>query len=323
MQIMNFFEVKPGSLRAPVLIVGVLDGIHQGHQQLISLGKELCGQVQGELAVAVFSPHPMQVLKGQSPPFITSLATRLALLERAGVDVALLIHFNREVTKIPAQVFISQYLVQNLGIRGIVAGANFHFGYQGEGTVALLQAMAETCHYQVKIAELLKLPDGTPISSSNIRQAVQSGDMGRARAMLGRPFTLLGKVIKGEARARTLGFPTANLELMEKLVPAQGVYGGYTLIAGETYPALISIGTAPTFNSDGLLKIEVHLRHFAGDLYGKMIETCMIEKIREQIKFPSKESLCCQIEADCRYLDSHWDSWFGELRQSAATACWW
>jgi riboflavin kinase/FMN adenylyltransferase len=323
MKILNFFQVAPGALRHPVIMIGVFDGVHKGHQKLLALGKEWAQKLNGETVVVTFIPHPQQVLSGHEPPLITSLASRLALFERFAVDTTLLIHFTEEIATIPPEVFVNKYLVGNFQMGGMIAGQNFRFGYKGQGNVALLAKLCEKHPYKIIGVDTDNLPDGTLICSTNIRQAIQNGDMPRAQAMLGRPFSLLGKVIKGEERGRTLGFPTANLQLFHTLVPQEGVYWGFSMVSWQICPALISIGTSPTFGEKNPLKVEVHLLNFSGNLYGKTIETYVIDRIRNQQNFKNKQALCEQMAKDRAYLLKSWEPWLMKFRQSPETAFYW
>lgn len=323
MKILNFFQVTPGSLRRPIVTLGVFDGVHKGHQKLLALAKEWAQKNDGETVVVTFVPHPQQILKGQEPSLITSLATRLALFERFSVDTTLLIHFSPEVASIPPDVFVTKYLVGNVGMGGMVAGQNFRFGHKGQGNVSLLAKICEQHPYKIIGVDTDNLADGTLICSTNIRKAVQNGDMPRAQAMLGRPFSLLGKVVKGEERGRTLGFPTANLQLFHTLTPKDGVYWGYSLISWQIFPALISIGTSPTFGDQNPAKVEVNLLNFSGDLYGKTIETYVVERIRDQQKFNNKQTLCQQMAKDREHLLKSWEPWLIKFRQLPETAFYW
>jgi riboflavin kinase/FMN adenylyltransferase len=308
MEIWNFFSVAPEKFQSPIMTIGVFDGVHRGHQSLIGQVKAYAHEIHGQCVVATFLNHPLQILKGKGPSLIMPVQKRLQLLEETGVDVCLLIPFSKEIARIPAEVFIEKYLVAQIGIRGIVIGKNFRFGYEGSGDASLLQKLGERYSYTVKVMNLSGL-EGEEISSTKIRNLVSTGRMREAQRMLGRPFSLIGRVIQGKLRGRRLGFPTANLSLSHELIPVEGVYCGYSSLEEKIYPALISIGTCPTFEKQSDLQIEVHLVNFSGDLYDKELETFVWEKIRDQIAFSSQEALCQQIAADQRYLMENFHRW--------------
>lgn len=302
MKVIDFFKVVPKIFQSPSVTLGMFDGVHRGHQKLLVMLNELAQKAQGESLVITFKDHPKQVLTGKGPPSIVSFDTRLALLESYGVGACLVIEFNREVAQISPEAFIEEYLIRRLQIHNIVTGKNASFGYQGKGDIALLKSWGKKCGYDVYAVELSQLANGVVISSTNIRNAVQKGDMEQTEEMLGRPFLLSGKVVAGDGRGKALGFPTANLDLLHTLVPAEGVYCGYCAVREKKYPALISIGRCPTFTADGKLKVEVYLLGFSGDLYGQILETHVWKKMRDQQAFPDRESLCRQLEQDRQYL---------------------
>lgn len=308
MKIQDFFssEVK---LHTPVLTIGMFDGVHRGHQTLFSHLKNCAQQLHGETVAVTFAEHPRKVLRPPAPPLIMPLEKKLAILSQMGLDVCLLLDFNREVASISAENFIEKYLVGVFHMAGIVVGKNFHFGHQGKGNSEMLRKYAALYRYQVQEIDLIQ--NGMEeISSTTIRKAVSHADLHQAHAMLGRPFSLIGKVVVGKQRGRLIGFPTANLALSHDLVPPEGVYCGYSVVEEKTYPALISIGTCPTFHEHEL-KIEVYLVGFSGNLYGRTLETFLWGKIRDQKTYSSVEELCREIEKDREYLLQYFEKQSG------------
>lgn len=305
MKVIDFFDVAPNTLRKPHVTLGMFDGVHRGHQKLLSMVKE-GPRPDRESVVITFREHPQKVLTGRGPKSIVSFETRIGLLESFGIDSCLVINFNREVAQITPEDFIKAHLVRRLGIASIVIGENISFGHRGKGNADLLKRGENKHGYRVRVADLSQLPDGSVISSTNIRKAVIEGDMSRARQMLGRPFSLYGEVVGGKHRGKNLGFPTANMKLFHDLIPREGVYGGYSTIEREVYPTLLSVGRCTTFSTDGELQVEAHIVGFSGDLYGKNLMTYVWERFRDQETFPDQETLRTQIAKDQELLMGRW-----------------
>ncbi|NUM35739.1 MAG: bifunctional riboflavin kinase/FAD synthetase [Candidatus Brocadiae bacterium] len=301
MKIQDFFSIQTGEIPSPVITIGMFDGIHLGHQSLFNKVKYYAQKKGGESIVITFPEHPRKILENKSIPTILSFPKKLEQIEKQGIQRCLVMNFNKEIATIPAQIFIEKYLIQKIGIAGIVAGKNFQFGYQGMGNLEMLKKFSSIYAYDVWEVETQEYQEEI-ISSTNVRKAVSSAQMTKAQAMLGRPFSLRGQVVLGRQRGRNLGFPTANLELEHQLLPPEGVYCGYSVLEDKKYFALISIGTCPTFREEKSLKIEVYLLGFSGNLYGTILETFVCQKIRDQKTFSSVDELCQQIKKDREYL---------------------
>jgi len=275
------------SLNRPVNVaIGVFDGVHLGHQRVIAAAD----------VVLTFDPHPMRILHpDKAPPLLTSTPHKLALIQKLGVDVALVLPFTREFADIPAETFLEQLAAPAHHVRQICVGTRFHFGHSRSGNATLMAKLAPRLGYTVNEIPAVHTADGEMISSSAVRQHVLHGHLDRAAAMLGRPFSLLGTVEPGDQRGRDLGFPTANLNLHNEVLPPNGVYAA----RAEQHTAVVNVGLRPTFfhATPGRL-IEVHVLDFTGDLYGKDIEVALIQKLRGEQKFSSIESLQSQICAD-------------------------
>ncbi len=307
MKIQDFFSIQAGEIESPVVTIGMFDGIHLGHKNLLNHLKSAAQQMGGESVVITFPEHPRKILENKNIPSIVPFEKKLHLIETQGIQRCLVINFDPKIASIHAHIFIEEYLIKKLGMSGIVAGKNFRFGNQGIGDMEVLKEFSLKYGYSIWEIETLKEQDKEIISSTNIRKAVLSGDMEKAEAMLGRPFSLIGKVVLGKQRGRKLGFPTANLMLYHDLLPPEGVYCGYSIIENRTYPALISIGRCPTFKEEKDLKIEVYFFGFSGNLYDSTQETFVCKKIREQKTFSSVEHLCQQMEKDKEYLLDFFD----------------
>lgn len=301
MKIWDFFSFCNTENIKPFLTIGMFDGVHKGHTNLIEKVNNEAKKQGGQSFVVTFKQHPQKIVRKKSPPLITPFKKKLELLEQLEVDHCLMIDFNSQTMKITAEDFIEQHLVKKVKLAKIIIGENFHFGYKNSGNYEVLKKMSERFGYEVEAVNLNQF-QGINISSSNIRKAILDGDMKKAQEMLGRPFSLIGNVIPGLQRGRTLGYPTANINMHHELIPQEGVYCGYTYVENLKYPALISIGRCTTFEPHTEVKVEVYLMDYEGNLYEQELETFISEKIREQESYLSKEALTEQIKKDERYL---------------------
>lgn len=292
--------LDPERFRNPVVTIGVFDGIHRGHRAVLARTREMAARRNGEVVVLTFDVHPRQVTTGRPPPLITSLAHRLLLLGREGVDVTIVLQFDAALRETPAEAFVRDVLLGGIGAVGVVLGHDSHFGHERRGNAALLHAMLGPLGIPVEDTEPVTLEDGTVVSSSAIRAAVASGDLEAASRLLGRPPALFGTVVRGDGRGRHLGFPTANLDMRHELRPGRGVYGGKATIDGVTWPAVINIGGRPTFApEEDEDTVEVHVIGFDGDLYGRDLEVTLFDKLRDEARFDGPEALRDQITRDC------------------------
>lgn len=264
--------------------------------------------------VVTFHPHPQEFFTGQSRPLLTPLAEKLAYLKLIGVRQLVLLPFNEALAQLTPQAFVESVLLEQLQPEIICVGQDFRFGQHRSGTITDLQAIASQHHIPVHTAPLL-LCEGERISSSAIRQALQCGDLDKANQLLGRPYTLIGKVVKGQQLGRTLGFPTANLALpVEKFLPKLGVYAVEVYASDwcNTDPVrwgVMNLGLRPTVNGMSLVP-EVHLLDWAGDLYGQTLAVGLRAFLRPEQKFASLDELKQQIQLDCEIArslgGSHW-----------------
>ncbi len=307
------------ALTPTAVALGNFDGLHRGHQQVIQPALKLVGRQSPVLSrqssgvssngqrtmdehvystVVTFNPHPQEFFTGQRRDLLTTLDEKVQQLEYLGVEQLVLLPFDRELSALSPQQFVEKILVQHLRSQWISVGQDFRFGWQRSGTAADLQAIAATFGISVTTVSLQTCEDER-ISSSSIRQSLTSGDIQRANQLLGRPYTLNGVVIQGQQLGRTIGFPTANLQLPpEKFLPRQGVYAGRVLVEDHTLLGVMNIGNRPTVNGTSP-SIEVHLLDWSGDLYGKTIKVELEKFLRPEQKFASLEALKAQIAADC------------------------
>lgn len=309
----NFEEIN--HIPHPVLTIGTFDGVHIGHQKIINQLNEVAQQNGGESVVFTFYPHPRMVLFPDSHQLklIQTQEEKLEKLERMGLQNIIIYPFTPEFSRIPAEQFVRDYLVNKLKVKTIVIGYDHHFGKNREGDIHLLKELAPIYEYDVIEISAQEI-DEVNISSTKIRNAVLEGNIHLADAYLGEPFEINGKVIHGQKLGRKLGFPTANLDLYStlKLIPKEGVYATKVFIStGNSYFGLLSIGKRPTIEHDGNISIEVFLLDFEGDLYDQTIKLHVLKRIRDDIKFDSIDALKKEMNHDEEtlrnwILDNHW-----------------
>jgi riboflavin kinase/FMN adenylyltransferase len=280
-----------------VLALGTFDGVHRGHQALLGEAVRRASDRGTAAAVMTFDPHPLQVIAPPPEPFLlTTLDERLELLAASGLAAAYVIPFDAALRALSAEEWVD-LLWDRIGMTEVISGANYTFGRDRGGTVSLLRALAGARGFSVHVPPQVHV-GGTLVSSTLIRRLVRSGDVAEAGRFLGRWYALGGVVGRGDARGRTLGFPTANLTIPdEKLIPAAGIYAALAAAETGAYEAAVSIGTRPTYGP-GALTVEAHLLDFAGDLYGQSLRIAFVQRLREEIAFTSEAALVRQIGED-------------------------
>ena len=299
MRIVRTFEELPTAARDVCVAIGVFDGVHLGHQRVIAGARTNAQAAGGASVVLTFDPHPMRVLHPEkAPPLLTSTPHKLRLLEQLNVDVCLLIAFDIPFSEQPPERFIELLARHSHSLREICVGTRFRFGHNRAGDVRLIEKLAPTYGYLTK--EVASVKSGEEmISSTAVRQHVLHGRLDRAAAMLGRPFSILGAVEPGGARGRQLGYPTANLNPSNEVLPPNGVYAARALVGQESFAGVVNIGMRPTFESrDHRSFVELHVFDLARDLYGQDVELSFIQKLRDERKFDSADALKHQITAD-------------------------
>ncbi|MHB1654568.1 MAG: bifunctional riboflavin kinase/FAD synthetase [Desulfitobacteriaceae bacterium] len=285
-----------------VLALGNFDGVHLGHRRLLESGLEESRRLGIKFAVLVFHPHPLQLLFPERRlKLLTTQAERLRVFETIGVDRVYLLPFTTRLADTSPEKFVEETLLK-LGARHVIVGFNYSFGANGEGTPVDLQVLGQRYGFQVSVLQAQAI-DGRVISSSGIRKALMQGDVSLARQMLGRYPCLCGRVVKGEQRGRTLGYPTANLLLPEELlIPKRGVYAIQACLSGKEVYGMMNIGMKPTFYAEFSTTIEIHFLDFHGDLYGHEITVDMVERLRDERKFPSVDELKRQLAKDAQHV---------------------
>jgi riboflavin kinase/FMN adenylyltransferase len=286
-------------LRSSWLTIGIFDGVHRGHQQILHRLVEGAHAAQAVPVVLTFSPHPAVVLGGKKNfPCLTTLEERVALLEGLGVEVVITQLFDHKLAAESAEDFMGS-LAGPLGLRRLLVGYDFALGRDREGNAQRLIAIGQNLGYIVETIPVLSQA-GHPISSTSIRAEIMQGAVEAAGRDLGRPYALAGEVVHGDGRGRTISIPTANIQVdRDKVLPADGVYAAWAWVQDGCFPAVINIGIRPTFSSGGQTAIvEAHLPGFERDLYGQVLKLDLVARLRGETKFPTVEALVAQIHTD-------------------------
>jgi riboflavin kinase/FMN adenylyltransferase len=285
--------------RKVCLAIGFFDGVHLGHQQIIRQTIIDARQHNAVALVVTFDRHPNTIVApDRVPPLIYSLPQRLRAIEALGADTLLLIHFDKPFSEQPGETFV-RALARDVGqLQSLCVGASFTFGHKRDGNVALLKKLGAELDFVVHGLAAVSL-DGQMVSSTRIREAIRTGALDEAGQMLGRPYSLSGRVIHGTQLGGRIGFPTANLDVTGLALPPNGVYAGHVIHNGTSHRAVLNIGFRPTLREAApQLHVEAHLLDFAGALYGEELEIAFAEKLRDEKKFGSVDELKAQIARD-------------------------
>jgi riboflavin kinase/FMN adenylyltransferase len=287
--------------RNSVVTVGTFDGVHVAHREIIREAIRRATERKGRSVVMTFDPHPKEVLSSAKGPvqLLTTIDERVALLEGLGVDLLLVIRFTFDFSRISAEAFYKDYIVNGVGASVVVVGYDHMFGRDREGTVRELEGMGRSYGFSLVTVPPYRV-DGEVVSSTRIRKALSGGEIERANAMLGRPYAMQGRVVEGDRRGATLGFPTANLqpEPKSKTIPAHGVYVVRVRL-GETHRfGMMNIGVRPTVREGLKETLEVHILDFQQQIYGATIDLEFLRRLRDERKFGSFAELTAQLETD-------------------------
>ena len=287
----------PAPFQNGAVAVGNFDGVHRGHAALLAELRAQARACDGPAVAVTFDPHPLQLLRPeQFMPVLTTVADRAALLEGCGADHVLVLRTAPALLQLSPGDFFEQVLRSRLRARAIVEGANFAFGRNREGSIDTLSRLCADANVRLAVVPPFLL-DGVPVSSSRVRAALVRGAVREAAVRLNRPYHLRGTVAVGRRRGQTLGFPTANLEQTETLVPGDGVYAVRVERLGTTWPGAANVGPNPTFGEHAR-KVEVHLIGFHGDLYGQGLAVDFVERLRDTLPFRGPEELAAQLRQD-------------------------
>jgi riboflavin kinase/FMN adenylyltransferase len=285
-------------LRHPVVAIGNFDGVHLGHQAILSTAIRQAREAGGSAVAYTFRPHPRAVLNpGANIPLLLTYDEKLEILSGLGLDAVVEEPFSREFSSRTPERFFTESLIQGIGARAVVVGYDFAFGRERGGDLDGLRALCEGHGVKLTVVQPVSAPGGPDsgvVSSSRIRKLLLEGDVASAAKLMGRQFFYRGKVIRGDGRGRKLGFPTANLRIEDKLALPHGVY--VTRAGGQ--PSVTNVGVRPTFGEGLPLLVETHLLDRSADLYGSVLEVRFVSRLRDERKFDGIESLKAQIAAD-------------------------
>ena len=285
------------AFRGAAVSIGNFDGVHRGHQAMLATLVAEARQRGVPSMVMTFDPHPIRLLAPEkAPPSLMTLEQKAAAIGELGIDCLLGYPTQPALLELTAVEFFERIIRDHLMAAGLVEGPNFQFGRRRSGDVALLADLCEQNGMFLRVLQPVQAAGGM-VSSSRVRAAIAAGDAGLAGDLLGRPYELAGVVARGDARGRTLGFPTANLDGIQTLIPAAGVYAGTVRIAGRDHAAAVHIGGNPTFGVDQT-KVEAHLLDFDGDLYGQTLAVALHDRVRGVRQFDGPEDLKRQLAED-------------------------
>ena len=297
MRIVRTLESFPPDARPSVVALGVFDGVHLGHRAILDTAVARAKKDGGTAVACTFDPHPAEVLQPERAPLpITTLDERVALIAESGIGLTVVVAFTPILAAMEPETFVSEILAGRLGAREVVVGFNHRFGRGARGDAQLLREIGIRVGMHAEIVPPLDA-DGTPVSSSAIRAALQRGDVAGAARMLGRAYFVSGNIVEGAGRGRSIGFATANLATDRPLLTPAGVYACRLSVGNVTHGAVVNAGVRPTFG-EKVFTLEAHVLDFSGDLYGRRARLDFVARLREERKFAGIEALKAQIAAD-------------------------
>ena len=292
-------DARPARWRQPVLALGNFDGVHRGHQKILDRVKRVATERACTSVVMTFDPHPPRIVRpDKAPPLLMTKEQKLHALAEAGVQGAAVVRFTQELSQWDPDTFVQQVLVDWLRVSEVWVGANFLFGHDRAGNFTVLKALGARYGFKTEKIDPVRYKDFV-VSSTRIRRLVSEGRVDEAGALLGHQYYIDGSVMRGEARGRSIGFPTANLCTRNELVPPRGVYATMTTIGDVVRPSVTNIGVRPTIDDSGRETVETHVFEFDGDLYGSHIRVGFVQRLRDERAFESVDLLKAQIAADC------------------------
>jgi len=293
-------DARPPWLVHPVLALGNFDGLHRGHLKIIERVRRGAAERGGTPMAMTFDPHPPRVVRpDKAPPLLMTKAQKVEALHQAGVSAVAVVRFTHEFSQWDAETFVTRVLVDWLHVSEVWVGANFLFGKDRSGTFTALRQLGQRFGFRADKIDPVRYKDFV-VSSTRIRRLVGEGRMDEAGALLGHPYYLDGVVVEGKKRGRELGFPTANLQTDNELIPPHGIYATTMTIDGVVHAAVSSIGMNPTFGDLREAAVETYILDFDGDLYGRSVRLGFVQRLRDERQFPDVDALRAQIEADVR-----------------------
>ena len=290
-------ETPPETCRAGAVAIGNFDGVHRGHASLLAALRAQARSVGGPAVALTFDPHPLELLRpGQMLPVLTTPADRARLLHDLGADHVLVLRTTHDLLALTAAEFFARVVQERLAARALVEGVTFGFGRNREGNIDTLAQLCRAAGMPLTVVPPL-LVDGVEVSSSRVRSLLLRGAVAEAAALLGRPYRLHGTVGTGQRRGQTIGFPTANLDRVQTLIPGDGVYAVHVPLGGAVWPGAANVGPNPTFGEQAR-KVEVHLIGFQGDLYSRPLAVDFVQRLRDTRRFGSAAELVEQLRRD-------------------------
>ena len=288
-------EAKSLGLKNPVITIGNFDGVHLGHQKILKKTIQRARALDGVAVVYTFHPHPLKIVRPEAEPqSITTFEEKVRLIDGVGIDILVCENFTRQFAEQPPEEFIKNIIVDRIHPREIIIGHDYAFGKNRKGSIELLQKMGEIFHFKVHVIDNITIKH-IPVRSTTVRRLITLGKVSLADKLLGRPYSLSGKVVHG--KQRRIGFPTANLSPGKNLIPKNGVYAIRTQTPYGVFNGIVNVGYNPTFDNDRLT-IEAHLFNFKENLYGRDLTVYFIKRVRGEKKFGDVPSLVKQIERD-------------------------
>ncbi len=300
MHIATYPDDPPPRWPQPVLALGNFDGLHRGHMKIIDRVRRRAGERAGTPAAMTFDPHPSRVLRpDKAPSLLMTRDQRIEALARSGMDGVAIIRFTRELSHWDPETFVRTVLVEWLRVAEVWVGANFLFGHERAGTFTVLRTLGARYGFRAEKIDPVRYKEFV-VSSTRVRRLLGEGRVDEAGALLGHHYFIDGTVARGAGRGRGLGFPTANVETANELVPPAGVYATTTTIDGILHPSITNIGLRPTFGDVDRPVIEAHVFDYDRDLYGTTVRLSFVQRLRDERAFPDVDALRAQIDADCR-----------------------
>ena len=298
--IAHYPDDPPPRWHNPVLALGNFDGLHRGHAKIVDRVRRRAGERGGTPAAMTFDPHPPRVVRpDKAPPLLMTTEQRLEALARAGMQGVAVVRFTPEMSQWDPEMFVRTVLVDWLRVVEVWVGANFLFGHDRSGTFSVLRALGARHGFRAEKIDAVRYKDFV-VSSTRVRRLLTEGRVDEAGALLGHHYFIDGTVVHGDARGREIGFPTANLDTPNELLPPAGVYATTAAIGGIEHPSVTNIGVRPTFGGSGGTRVEAHLLDGARDLYGARLRLSFVQRLRDERAFADVDALRAQIDADCR-----------------------
>lgn len=309
--IRNLTALKAPVAKNAVVTIGVFDGVHLGHKEIITKVVGRAKRLKTKSVILTFDPHPIKILHpNHKIPTLISLDHRIKLIEDLGVDFLVILKFTKSVSMLSPEDFVRSILVSRIGVKEVYVGEDFYFGFGGRGDIRQLKRLASSYGFKVNVLRP-KVIERRIVSSSLIRRLISKGNIHKASKFLGRTVSVFGTVVRGTNLARELGYPTANINPHHEAIPPAGVYAVLVRYQGRAYKGVLNIGLRPTFYSprDKEPTIEVHIFGFDKYIYGKDLEVLFIKKLRDEVKFKTRRELIAQINKDAnlarRILNLH------------------